>query len=111
MKKISTENIHPDGHIIAVDVIGAAGNVLISKGAKITPALGRRIRNWGVEYIFIEGEDDDADRIKVNAKSPQEIYNDLYEMFTGTLENAHMKVIFDAVYAHKTKDHNSGKGG
>ena len=99
MRKIRTDSIDAEGHSVVLDVLGPSGNVLLGKGASVTPALGRRLRNWGVDFVFVEGDDDSEESVKT--KSPAEIKSELYDLFLGTLDNERMKVIFDAVCAHK----------
>jgi len=100
MRKISTDYIEP-GCIAAVDITGPSGNTLINKGASITPALGRRLRNWGITEVFVEGDDSPEDCVKAETPSPLKIKSDLYDKFLGTLDNANMKKVFDAVCRHK----------
>ncbi|MDR2578143.1 MAG: hypothetical protein LBC70_04940 [Chitinispirillales bacterium] len=100
MRKVSTDSIGPDD-IVAVDVISSSGNVLLEKGAAITPALGRRLRNWGIAHVYVEGEDRSGQSVKTTVRSPVEIKSELYDMFLGTLDNGRMKKIFDAACTHK----------
>ncbi|MDR3011985.1 MAG: hypothetical protein LBU70_02095 [Chitinispirillales bacterium] len=108
MRKVKTDSIDPEGQTIALEVTGPSGNVLLGKGASITPALGRRLRNWGVDFVFVEGEDDCEESVKIKAKTPEEIKNELYDLFLGTLDNVRMRTIFDAVYTHKLRKLDGG---
>jgi hypothetical protein len=107
MRKVSTDNIRP-GNITAANIVSSSGNVLLEKGAEITPALGRRLRNWGIAYVYIEGEDRSGHSVKAVTRSPVEIKSELYDMFLGTLDNSRMKKIFDAACAHKLQKQESG---
>jgi len=107
MRKISTDYIEP-GCIAAADIVGPSGNILVNKGSPVTPALGRRLRNWGITEVFVEGEDDSGEHVKAEAPSPIKIKSDLYDKFLGTLDNARMRTIFDAVCKHKLQKHESG---
>ncbi|NLE01459.1 MAG: hypothetical protein GX640_16455, partial [Fibrobacter sp.] len=49
MKKIPVEAI-TDGMILSRDVCGPTGNVLLTKNINLTPALGRRLKNWGIPH-------------------------------------------------------------
>jgi hypothetical protein len=102
MRKVSTDLIKP-GYIAAEDVASPSGNVLVNRGTAITPALGRRLRNWGIDFVCVEGEDDGGESVKESSASPVRIKSELYDKFLGTLENAHMRKIFDAVCEHKMR--------
>ena len=102
MRKIPTDKITP-GDIAADDVVSPSGNVLLNKGAPVTPAMGRRLRNWGIAYVYVEGEDTVGEGVKGRVRSEVEIKSELYDMFLGTLDSAYMRKIFDAVCAEKIK--------
>jgi hypothetical protein len=102
MRKVSTDSITP-GDIAAADVVSPSGNVLLNKGAPVTPAMGRRLRNWGIAFVYTEGEDDSGKNVKGRARSDVEIKSELYDMFFGTLDSANMKKIFDAACLYKLK--------
>ncbi|MDR0330983.1 MAG: hypothetical protein LBH93_04660 [Chitinispirillales bacterium] len=103
MRKVSTDKITP-GDVAADDVVSPSGNVLLNRGAPVTPAMGRRLRNWGIAYVYIEGEDNpDKGVTPGGAKSEVEIKSELYDMFLGTLDSANMRKIFDAVCNYKIK--------
>jgi hypothetical protein len=102
MRKISTDDIKTD-YITAVAVTGPSGNTLLGKGAKVTPAIGRRLRNWGIMHVHVEGEKDDEHNIMVKKQSPIEIKSELYDMFYGTLDNARMRKLFHAVCEYKVQ--------
>jgi hypothetical protein len=104
MRKISTDYIEP-GCIAAQDVVGSSGNVLINKGSPVTPALGRRLRNWGITEVFVEGEGPSGTSVKTEVSSLVKIKSDLYDKFLGTLDNARMKKIFEAVCKQKLQKH------
>ncbi|MCU0609872.1 MAG: hypothetical protein MUF22_08925, partial [Chitinispirillaceae bacterium] len=57
MKKISSENVE-DGMVLAREVQSLSGSVLVNKGTVLTAALGRRLTNWGIPSVFIEGDED-----------------------------------------------------
>lgn len=102
MKIISTEIVE-QGHVAAQDIHSASGNVLVLKGSALSPALGKRLKNWGISHIYIEGEDELAQAGDISAISDDKIKDVLTEKFSGTLNNAHMKKIFEAVCIHKTQ--------
>jgi predicted Fe-Mo cluster-binding NifX family protein len=100
MRKLSIENLHSDC-VVAADICSPAGNVLLNKGVTITPAMGRRLRNWGITFVFVEGESSSEESVKTEKVSSDKIKSDLYALFHGTLENPRMRRIFDAVCEHK----------
>ena len=103
MKLISTEDVE-QGDVAAQDIHSSSGNVLVLKGTTLSPALGKRLKNWGISDIFIEGENEAAEEsCDVIVSSGDKIRDDLAERFSGTLNHASMKKIFEAVCAHKTK--------
>jgi hypothetical protein len=102
MRKTPTDKITL-GDVLAVDVISPSGNVLMGKGAAITPAMGRRLRNWGIAYVFIEGEVGRGGSAGSKARSDIETKSELYDMFFGTLDSANMRKVFDAVCNHKIR--------
>ncbi|GBU23097.1 hypothetical protein R80B4_03013 [Fibrobacteres bacterium R8-0-B4] len=102
MRKTATDRISL-GDVIAIDVTSPSGNVLMNKGAAITPAMGRRLRNWGIAYVYIEGEAGRSGSAVSRGRSAIETKSELYDMFFGTLDSANMKKLFDAVCNYKIK--------
>jgi len=102
MRKTATDRITL-GDVIAADVTSPSGNVLMGKGAAITPAMGRRLRNWGITYVYIEGEEGRGGSVESKARTAVETKSELYDMFFGTLDSANMRKIFDAVCNHKIR--------
>ena len=102
MRKIATDQITL-GDVIAADVTSQSGNVLMNKGAAITPAMGRRLRNWGIAYVYIEGEEGRGGSAGSRVRSAVETKSELYDIFFGTLDSAKMRKIFDAVCNYKIR--------
>ena len=65
--------------------------------------MGKRLRNWGIAHVFIEGQDDSEKNAVAEAVSPVQIKSGLYDMFLGTLDSAHMTKIFNAMCEHKLR--------
>jgi len=107
MRKTATDQITL-GDVIAADVVSPSGNVLMNKGAAITPAMGRRLRNWGIAYVYIEGEEGQGGSAGSKARSAVETKSELYDMFYGTLDSANMRKIFDAVCSYKIRQQGGG---
>jgi hypothetical protein len=100
MKKIQVENI-VDAMILAKDVCGPSGNILLKTGTKLTPSLGRRLKNWGIQFVNVESNDDTTHHENVHPISKEEIRNNLSRRFSTVLGNMLMKKIFDAVLSYK----------
>jgi len=65
--------------------------------------MGKRLRNWGIAHVFIEGVDDSERDTVAEAVSPVRIKSGLYDMFLGTLDSPHMTKIFNAMCEHKLR--------
>tara|TARA_B110000483_G_scaffold152400_1_gene181308 strand:+ start:608 stop:916 length:309 start_codon:yes stop_codon:yes gene_type:complete len=58
MKKISTKDIL-DGMILAEDLAGPNGNIILPKGVKLKSSLVSRLDTWGISEVCIEPTQDD----------------------------------------------------
>lgn len=103
MRRISTDQIE-NGHVSAREVCGPSGNILLSKGMQLTPAMGRRLKNWGIHHVFIEGKEEVSEKEHIRAVSPKKLKTQLMEKFSDVLNNPNMKKIFAAVYQHKLRE-------
>lgn len=101
MKKISVTSIL-DSMIVARDICGSNGNVLVTKGTPLSAAMGRRLESWGVSTVYIEGEEDITPESNIVKESPEELKNHLMDKFTDVVANPYMKKIFNAVYEFKS---------
>jgi hypothetical protein len=97
MKKIAVENIN-DKMALAREVCGTSGNILLQKGTPLNQALGRRLKNWGIPYVYIEGEEESMAEEDVPGISPEELKTRLMEKFSDVINNPLMKQIFAAVF-------------
>ena len=102
MKKVLVESIE-DGMTLAREVNGSSGNTLLTKGTPLTKALGRRLQNWGIISVFVDGEEETALQESAVAVSPENLLKHLTEKFAKTIQSPHMKTIFDAVYQFRVK--------
>jgi hypothetical protein len=100
MKKVLVENIS-DQMVLAKDVTGTSGSVLLAKGILLTSAMGRRLKNWGVLFVSIEGEDDSSEKGTVPTVSPEQVREQLEKQFEKVMSSEIMKKIFAAVYKFK----------
>ena len=100
MKRIPVEKIE-DGMILDKDVCGSSGSVLLGKGSSISVARGRRLKNWGIDIVFVEGEEETPVSGESERPSPQDIKASLEEKFAGAMSHPVMKRIFAAVYHYR----------
>lgn len=103
MKKILIDNIQ-DGMILARDVCGSTDNVLLSKGIRLTQSLGKRLKNWGVPFIWIEGEEEQkVEKSTHETISQVDFIKHLEDKFSQVKDNPIMHDLFVAVKEFKTK--------
>lgn len=107
MKKINIDRIQ-DGMILTREVYGSSGSILLGKGIKLTQTIGRRLKNWGVSIVYIQGDEEDIKNDKSVEKSPAIADESLKVKFGDVLENPYMKDIFHAVYEYKRKKYDKG---
>jgi len=100
MKKITVDKIE-DGMILGREICGASGNVLVSKGAPLSAALGRRLQNWGITTLYIEGEEDSLAEENAVSISPEKLREDLMYKFSNVINNPIMKQLFTTVYQYR----------
>lgn len=100
MKKIMVENII-ETMVLAKDVCGPSGNVLLSTGTKLTSSMGRRLKNWGIHFVHIESDDEPAPRENAPRISGEEITSTLKNKFSNVINNQLMKKIFASVAQYK----------
>jgi hypothetical protein len=100
MKKVTVENV-ADHMVLAKDVTGTSGSVLLAKGTVLTTAMGRRLKNWGVLFVSIEGEETAAEAASAVKVSPEEVRALLEKKFEKVMASEIMKKIFAAVYKFK----------
>jgi hypothetical protein len=100
MKKIQVETIS-ETMVLARDVCGPSGNVLLSAGVKLNPSLGRRLKNWGIHFVNVESDDDSTRVDNTPRISNEEVQKSLTRRFSAVMNNLLMKKIFDAVLAYK----------
>ncbi|MDD5675321.1 MAG: hypothetical protein PHC61_14215 [Chitinivibrionales bacterium] len=100
MKRILVENIG-DGMLLAKEVLGPSGNVLLNKGTAVNAAMGRRLKNWGILFVYVEGEEELQTAQAVAQLSPDQILALLENKFSAVINNPIMKKIFAAVYNYK----------
>jgi len=105
MKRVLIENI-VDKMVLAKEVCGTSGSILLAKGTMLTASMGHRLKNWGVQFVYVDGEEDSAQAGAAGAVSPEEIRTQLEEKFSRVIGNEIMKKIFAAVYKFKIQ-HNT----
>ena len=100
MKKITSDLVE-DGMILAREVCGASGNILLDRGTVLSSAMGRRLTNWGIPSVFIEGEEEAMAAQTGPDLTPEELKSNLMTKFSRCSEHPLMKKIFVAVYQYK----------
>lgn len=100
MKRILIENIS-EKMALAKEVTGTSGNVLLAKGIILTPSMAHRLKNWGVSFVYVEGENDLQETSNDTSVSPAEIREHLESKFSNVIGSEIMKKIFAAVYSFK----------
>ena len=104
MKKILVTTI-ADDMIVARDICNTSGNILVAKGTKLSSALGRRLENWGIATVYIEGEEEVQKESNIVQESPENIQKHLLQKFSQVLDNPLMKTVFNAVYEFRLNNH------
>ncbi len=102
MKKILVENIE-DGMVLAREVYGSSGSALLNKGTKLTVTMGRRLKNWGISFVCIEGKEEHKEKKPSIEVSPEEIREQLQVKFADVMDDPTMQKLFNAVYTFKTR--------
>jgi hypothetical protein len=105
MKRLLIENI-TDKMVLAKEVCGTSGSILLAKGTLLTASMGHRLKNWGVQFVYVEGEEESPLQGDVMAVSPEEIRKQLEDKFSKVIGSENMKKIFAAVYNYKIQ-HNT----
>jgi len=100
MKRVLIENI-TDKMVLAKEVCGTSGSVLLAKGTLLTASMGHRLKNWGVQFVYVDGEEESTETGSVPAVSPEEVRKQLEDKFSRVIGNEIMKKIFAAAYNFK----------
>ena len=100
MKKITVDEIQ-DGMVLYREVCGSSGNILLSKGTTLSAPLGRRLKNWGIVFVFVEGEEETQKQEDTVNVSSEDLKNQLMLKFSNVINNPIMKKIFVAVYQYR----------
>ena len=105
MKRVLIENIS-DKMVLAKEVCGTSGSILLATGTVLTSSMGHRLKNWGVQFVYVEGEEESPQQGSVATVSPEEIRALLENKFSKVIGSEIMKKIFAAVYKFKIQ-HNT----
>jgi hypothetical protein len=100
MTKTQIEKIE-DGMILGRDLCGSSGNILLSKGTPLSAALGRRLKNWGIDFVYVEGDEISQQQESTASISPEELRRCLMDKFSNVINNPLMKQIFVATYQYR----------
>ncbi|MBN1522183.1 MAG: hypothetical protein JW928_06590 [Candidatus Aureabacteria bacterium] len=106
MKKVTTNDLQP-GMKIARKVENKAGMVLLPEGIELTEAHIGRLKKWGIEEIYVEGEDEggagSADMVP-DLTISEEFIAKLDHKFEKVLDDPIMQSIYNAVKAAASGD-------
>lgn len=91
-----------DGMVAARDICGVHGNVLITKGTILSSSLGRRLEHWGIQTVYVEGDEESQPETNAVIPSSDEIYKQLADKFSGVMDNPLMKKLFMAILTFRT---------
>jgi hypothetical protein len=97
MRKIAVEKIE-DNMVLARDVSSTSGNVLLGKGTALTETMGRRLKNWSIFFVYIEGEEESLEQQQTVEVSAEEVRDLLEKKFSGHLDDPIMQKLFNAVF-------------
>jgi len=75
MKKTSIDSARP-GDLVARPVVSASGVILVAAGAVLRAEMISRLRELGIERLWVEGEAEDA-------KTPEQMAAELDRRFLG----------------------------
>jgi hypothetical protein len=106
MKKITSDQVE-DGMVLSREVCGPSGNILLNKGTVLSSAMGRRLANWGIPAVYIEGEEEAIAAETDSGQTPEELKSNLMALFSRCSEHPFMKKIFVAVYQYKLQKNNT----
>ena len=102
MRRVAVEAVE-NGMILAREVRGRSGNVLLNKGVAIDTFMGRRLKNWDVHFVHVEGEGEDAEEKCAAQVSPEVVREGLEKKFSNVMHDPVMKQIFAAVFQRKVQ--------
>jgi hypothetical protein len=105
MKKIPVDTIE-NNMILAGDICGPSGNVLLGKGTKLSATIGRRLKNWGISFVEIEGQEEQKKEEPIDEESQEEFGKTLRIKFADVMQNPIMKEIFNAIIEFKNNKKN-----
>jgi hypothetical protein len=105
MNKIVVENIE-DNMVLAKDVCGPSGNILLGSGTTLSAAMGRRLKNWGIHFVHIECDDEPAPQQNVPLVSQEEITTGLKNKFSNVMDSQIMRKIFAAAAQYRIQKGN-----
>ncbi|MFP4520587.1 MAG: hypothetical protein ACLFQK_00430 [Fibrobacterota bacterium] len=97
MKKILVEDIS-SGMVLAKPVVGGSGNILLNTGATLREQMASRLKSWGIPFVYVEGEEEDAgEEVKSGSKNTEDLRKDLETRFGENINDPMMKTVFNAV--------------
>jgi len=94
--------------ILSKPLIGTGGNVLLNEGIELKAAMISRLKNWGIPFVTIQGEEERA--VEEQASINREVQlPQLDRIFVDTLNHPLMKIVYDATFSHlQERQHGNG---
>lgn len=105
MKRVPVDKIE-NGMILAKEVRGRSGNVLLNKGVVLNSFMGKRLKNWDIVFLYVEGESDAPEETSETQISPREVKESLEKKFSLVMHDPVMKHVFAAVYQYRLHSNN-----
>lgn len=98
MRKIPCDAIE-SGMVLAKPVVGPNGNILLGKGAVLQAGMANRLQSWGIPFVAIEGEQDEAGDGSGGKKiDPAELEKELRERFADVIKDHSMNMIYQETF-------------
>lgn len=100
MKKILAQDIE-DGMLLAEDLAGPNGNIILPKGVFLKNSLVPRLIGWGVQHVIVEGEDNQESNEEI---SIEEYKDHLSGLFIDGIKNEKNNLLFQLLIQLKESD-------
>ena len=74
---------------------------ILRQRRQLSTAMGRRLTNWGIPFVYVEGEEESPEKKKEVEVLPDELKNQLMLKFSNVINNPIMKKLFVTVYQYR----------
>ena len=100
MKRIAIAQVE-NGMILTADVCGPAGNVILKSGTTLSEAVGRRLANWGVTKVYVEGVDESLPIKPTTSDTGVKMQAHLKAKFEKCMGNPIMAKLYESVLSYR----------